>query len=169
MKSNYRYYFGDSVDSSFVAESFVLYGKDIVDIAWSEEYRKNDGLDGYAVSANIDESDVLHVVNDMEYALDLGEGESYTRQGYVDCMTGEISFNAEVVDFNKEAFEELFFVDYKRVNDVFDEIRRGISRVSMGIDEEYTTPKCDMLIEGDERGELLQGVSVTFKREANKN
>ena len=126
------------------------------------------GIDGYAVSANIDESGILRVVNDMEYALDLGEGESYTRQGYVDCMTGEISFNAEVVDFNKEAFEELFFVDYKRVNDVFDEICRGISRVSMGIDEEYTTPKCDMLIEGDDRSELLRDVSVTFKGKVNK-
>ena len=131
------------------------------------------GIDGYAVRTYIEERgegecDVLHVVNDMEYALDFGDGESYARQGYVDCMTDKISFNAEVVDFNKEAFEELFFVDYKRVNDVFDEIRRGIFRVSMGIDEEYTTPKCDMLIEGKDRGELLHGVSVTFKREVNK-
>ena len=67
------------------------------------------------------------------------------------------------------AFEELFFVDYKRVKDVFDEISRGIFRVSMGIDEEYTTPKCDMLIEGKDRGELLSGVSVTFKRNVDKN
>lgn len=153
---------------------FFVYGKELEEVAWGESYRKISSSDGYAVSTYIEERgegerDVLHVVNDMEYALDLGDGESYTRQGYVDCMTGEISFNAEVVDFNKEAFEELFFVDYKRVNDVFDEICRGISRVSMGIDEEYVTPKCDMLIEGDDRGELLQGVSVTFKREANKN
>ena len=117
-----------------------------------------------AVRCEIDERDAIYVTG-----LDLGEGESYTRQGYVDCMTGEISFNAEVVDFNKEAFEELFFVDYKRVNDVLDEICRGISRVSMGIDEEYVTPKCDMLIEGDDRAELLHGVSVTFKRNVDKN
>lgn len=123
------------------------------------------GVDGVnAVRCEIDERDAIYVTG-----LDLGEGESYTRQGYVDCMTGEISFNAEVVDFNKEAFEELFFVDYKRVNDVLDEICRGISRVSMGIDEEYVTPKCDMLIEGDDRAELLHGVSVTFKRNVDKN
>lgn len=123
------------------------------------------GIDGVNdVRCEIEERDAIYVTG-----LDLGEGESYTRQGHVDYMTGEISFNVEVIDFDREAFEELFCVDYKRVNDVFDEISRGISRVSMGIDEEYTTPKCDMLIEGNDRAELLHGVSVTFKRGANKN
>lgn len=128
---------------------------------------KDLGLGVIAVSSNINGGGVLQVVNDMEYALDFGDGESYARQGYVDCMNGKVSFNAKVVDFNKEAFEELFFADYKRVNDVFDEISRGISRVSMGIDDEYVTPKCDVLIEGDDRGELLLGVSVTFKGDNN--
>lgn len=70
-------------------------------------------FDGYAVSAGIDGGE-LRVVNDMEYALDLGEGESYARQGYVDCMTGEISFNAEIVDVDDYALRALFDLDFVR-------------------------------------------------------
>ena len=63
-----------------------------------------DGVNADIVSVSrvIDGFDcVPHVISGLRYACDLGDGESYTRQGYVDCMTGEISFNAEVVDFNK--------------------------------------------------------------------
>ena len=75
------------------------------------------GIDGVnAVRCEIDERDAI-------YVTDLGEGESYTRQGHVDCMTGKISFNAEVVDFDMEAIEERLAVIEKLCSESNEELR----------------------------------------------
>ena len=86
---------------------FFVYGKELEEVAWGESYRKISSSDGYAVSTYIEERgegerDVLHVVNDMEYALDLGDGESWSCTRYIDIERGELVMSAELVGISEE-------------------------------------------------------------------
>jgi hypothetical protein len=83
---------------------------------------------------------------------------------------GNLSFSAEVVDMpNDDFLKELMGIKCpKRFEDDFEEfaneVSRGFSRVMMGVDDEYTTPKCDLMIGATDKGVYYPNVSATFRR-----
>lgn len=84
-------------------------------------------------------------------------GSDVEHSGYVGVETGELSFSAGVVDVPNDDFLKGFMgiVCPKRFEDDFEEfaneVSRGLSRVMMGVDEEYTTPKCDLMVEATDK------------------
>ena len=83
---------------------------------------------------------------------------------------GNLSFSAEVVDMpNDDFLKELMGIKCpKRFEDDFEEfaneVSRGLSRVMMGDDDEYTTPKCGLMVEATDKSVYYPNVSATFKR-----
>ena len=82
---------------------------------------------------------------------------------YVGVEAGELSFSAEVVDVPNEDFlKELVGIECpKRFED---EVSRGLSRVMMSGDEEYTTPKCGLMVKAKDKSVYYPNVSATFRR-----
>lgn len=97
-------------------------------------------------------------------------GGDVEHSGYVGVEAGELSFSAEVVDMPNDDFLKglMDIVCPKRFEDDFkefaDEVSRGLSRVMMGVDEEYTIPKCDLMVEATDKRVYYPNVSATFRR-----
>lgn len=83
---------------------------------------------------------------------------------------GNLSFSAEVVDVPNDAFlKELMGIECpKRFENDFEEfaneVSRGLSRVMMGVDDEYTTPKCGLMVEATDKSVYYPNVSATFRK-----
>ena len=97
-------------------------------------------------------------------------GSDVEHSGYVGIEAGELSFSAEIVDMSNDDFLKGFMdiVYPKRFEDYFEEfaneVSRGLSRVMMGVDEEYTTPKCDLKVEATDKSVYYSNVRATFRR-----
>lgn len=97
-------------------------------------------------------------------------GSDVGHSGYVGAEAGEYTFSAEVVDVpNDDFLKELMGIGCpKRFEDDFaefaDEVSRGLSRVMTGVDEEYTTPKCGLMVEATDKSVYYPNVSATFRK-----
>lgn len=97
-------------------------------------------------------------------------GSDEEHSGYVGVEAGRLSFSAEVVDVpNDDFLKELMGIECpRRFEDDFeefaDEVSRGLSRVMTGVDEEYTTPKCGLMVEATDKSVYYPNVSATFRR-----
>lgn len=97
-------------------------------------------------------------------------GSDVEHSGYVGVEAGELSFSAEVVDMpNDDFLKGLMGIECpRRFEDDFEEfayeVSRGLSRVMMGVDDEYTTPKCGLMVEATDKSVYYPNVSATFRR-----
>lgn len=106
----------------------------------------------------------IQVIDSISFGSDVEDS------GYVGVGAGELSFSAEVVDVSNDDFlKGLLGIECpKRFEDDFEEfaneVSRGLNRVMTGVDEEYTTPKCGLMVEATDKSVYYPNVSATFRR-----
>lgn len=132
----------------------------------------------YDISVDIGEGKdygVVTLFKDGEYLPiavydSISFGSDVEHSGYVGVEAGELSFSAEVVDVpNDDFLKELMGIECPKLFDddfeeFADEVSRGLSRVMTGVDEEYTTPKCGLMVEAKDKSVYYPNVSATFRR-----